>query len=162
MYDSGGVYTSPDGKCFNGIIGTYYGSRGGPQLSRGTIVSLRPDDTVLPSVAFDIGSKRHHFFLRRAVGGEPAMMHSKHRFDVPLVDARDNDPPEVVAIRKALERGLVVEFAVRRDHARLRRNEWFRPEANIRGPVAALLVDGYSAHRRCDPAQSAGLQSEAQ
>jgi hypothetical protein len=68
----------------------------------------------------------------------------------------------VVAIRKALERGLVVEFAVRRDHARLRRNEWFRPEANIRGPVAALLVDGYSAHRRCDPAQSAGLQSEAQ
>ena len=146
-YDSGGIYTSPGGQCFNGILGLYYAKRGTPQLTRGVVVSMRTDDTILPSCPIELGSKLHRLFVVRAVGGEPSLLCARHRFDVPIVEPRTNDPPEIVAIRNALRDGLVVEFAVRRYSSHLPLNEWFDPGANIRGPVAALLVMGYSVQQ---------------
>ena len=143
-YDSGGVYTSPDGKCFNGILGAYYARHDAPRLTHGIVVSLRPDKTIISSYPVELGSRYHRAFLIRAVNGEPAAMYPKLRFDVPLVAPSQDDSPHVFDIRNALHSRLAVEFAVRRSHAHLPINAWFSPEANIRGAVAALLVVGYS------------------
>ena len=56
-YDSGGVYESPDGRCYC-ILGTYHARRGA-RLTHGIIVSLRPDKTVISSHAFELGSRYH-------------------------------------------------------------------------------------------------------
>jgi hypothetical protein len=138
------MYESPDGRCFNGILGTYYARRGASRLTHGIIVSLRPDKTVISSHAFELGSRYHKAFLIRAVNGEPAAMYSQYRFDVPIVAPSRDDSPHIADVRKALRDRLVVEFAVRRSCARLPVNAWFSPHSNIRGPVAALLVVGYS------------------
>ena len=143
-YDSGGVYTSPDGKCANCITGTYHACRGGAPLTRCVVIKLDVDDTVFCTKPINIGTDLHEYCVVRAVNGTPWPLFLR-RFDVPLVDARPDDPEPVVAIRRALRRGLVIEFAGRKDAESAPLNRWFRPEAKIRGPVSALLVFGYSA-----------------
>lgn len=143
-YDSGGVYTSPDGKCANCITGTYHACRGGAPLTRCVVIKLDVDDTVFCTKPINIGTDLHEYCVVRAVNGTPWPLFLR-RFDVPLVDARPDDPEPVVAIRRALRRGLVIEFAGRKDAESGPLNRWFRPEAKIRGPVSALLVFGYSA-----------------
>ena len=137
------MYTNPEGKCFNTRLGTFHAYRGGPMLRRGTIVSLMEDDTVFQSVSFNIRSRMHGFCVWRAVNGKPRDI-LVNTFNVPLVEARSDDPEPIVAIRNALRNRLVIEFAARSNSQSLQLNQWFQPHANIRGPVAALLVEGYS------------------
>ena len=144
-YDSAGVYTSPDGKCVNFIRGTYHARRDADPLKRGSIVKLDTDNTVFWSKPFDIGTDLHTFCVRRAVNGTPVALFPL-QFDVPLVEALPDDPEPVVEIRRALSNRLIVELSTRQDAESAPLNRWFHPDAGIRGPVAALLVYGYSSN----------------